>query len=131
MTNETIYSVLWSHGLEPALVDFLIGLNWHYIIMLTVIMYGLKHTNLLSWYCTLLGKFERYIYWFTSLLLGFSYLIFRIFDGNPIDSFYISSLLRSIIFTVIFSNVFIDIPVFVIKGFGKFIDTKDKKNQNP
>jgi hypothetical protein len=124
MDNPTLYEVLWSKGLEPTLIEFFMDLNWYYMIMLTVIMYGFKHTNLLDWFTDFCGKYSKYRYWFVSILVAIVFIIFRSLEGNVINASYISGVLRSIIFTVVFSNIFIDIPVHLIKGFGMFIDTK-------
>jgi len=130
MDKPTLYEVLWSEGLEPTLIEFFMNLNWYYIIMLTIIMYGFKHTNLLDWFTHLCGKLEKYRYWFSSLILGILFITFRRLEGNQITASYISGTLRSIVFTVVFSNIFIDIPVHIIKGFSKFIDTKTNEKSN-
>jgi hypothetical protein len=54
------------------------------------------------------------------------FTIFHVLEQNSITWTYITSNLRSMFFTVIFSSIFVDIPVYIIKGFGKFIDTKAK-----
>jgi hypothetical protein len=124
MQPKTLYEVFWENGLEPELVFFIDGINWLYVIMLTIILYGFKHTELLDWFENLWGKYKKYTYWFASLITALIFIIFRSLEYGDLDVSYISSLLRSIVFTVIFSNIFVDIPVYIIKGLGKFIDNK-------
>ena len=126
MVDKDLYSVFWERGLEPSLIEFFDGLNWFYIIMLTVVLYGFKHTNLMDWFEDIVGKYKKYTYWFASLITATLFVIFRGLEGNVIDAAYISGMLRSIVFTVVFSNIFVDIPVYVIKAFGKFVDSKVK-----
>jgi hypothetical protein len=131
MEGITLYEVLWTQGLEPTLIEFFMDLNWYYMIMLTVILYGFKHTNLLDWWVWLMGKIQvnkKYIYWTAAIMSATMFLLFRSLEGNPIDAAYISGMLRSIIFTIVFSNIFVDIPVYVIKGLSKFIDSKTKED---
>lgn len=130
--DKSLYEVFWSDGLEPTLIEFFLGLNWYYMIMLTVILYGLKHTNLLDWWEWLMCKIKvnpKYSYWIAALLTAVVFVTFRGLEGNVIDAAYISGLLRSIIFTIVFSNIFVDIPVYMIKGFSKFIDSKTKDSE--
>ena len=100
--------------------------------MLTVILYGMKHTELLDWFVSLCGKIkikEKYSYWVASIITAIVFIIFRGLEGLPVNASYISSILRSLFFTVIFESLFVDIPVVLVKGFGKFIDTKTRKNE--
>jgi len=132
MVHKDLYDVFWTNGLQPELVYFFDGLNWLYIIMLTVILYGMKHTELLDWFTSLCSKIkvrEKYSYWIASILTAIIFIIFRGLEGMSVDASYISGMLRSMFFTVIFESIFVDIPVLLIKGFGKFIDTKTDKNE--
>jgi uncharacterized membrane protein len=124
--HKDMYQVFWKDGLEPELITFFDGLNWLYIIMLVIIFYGLKHTDLLDWAknVTKGGIFKKYTYWLVSALTCVFFIGFRFAEGNIINAAYISSMLRSMIFTVIFSNIFVDIPVYLTKVVKTFVDTK-------
>lgn len=126
MVGKSLYEVFWEKGLEPEIIYFLDGLNWFYVIMLTIILYGFKHTDLLVWFEGLWGKWKKYNFWFAAIITAIIFIIFRWLEGGVINATYISGMLRSIVFTVVFSGIFVDIPVYIIKGFGKFIDSKTK-----
>jgi len=128
----TIYEALWEKGIQPEVVTFLQGLNWWFIIMSTIILYGIKHTNEFLWYDNLLNKIkiERYKNWIACTLTGAVFCLFTYMDPSLYcDVPYVSSLLRSIFFVVIFSNIFVDIPVFLIKRLGKIVDQKEVKEE--
>lgn len=128
---KTFYEVFWKEGLEPELIFFFDELNWTYIIMLSIILYGIKHTDLLDWFVKLCEKIKikKYSYWMAAIVTGVVFVIFRELEYWDVNASYISGLLRSMFFTVVFSNIVVDIPVYMIKGFGKFIDTKTNQEQ--
>ena len=126
----TLYESFWVNGLEPELTLFFNGLNWFYIIMFIVVLHGLKHTNELSWYdkfCKLI-KADDFSKWIAAILIAGIFCFFRWQEGGIIDAANFSSMLRSIFFAVIFSGIFVDIPVAVIKKLGKVIDIKGEKD---
>ena len=128
---KTFYEVFWKEGLEPELIFFFDELNWTYIIMLSIILYGIKHTDLLDWFVNLCEKIKikKYSYWMAAIVTGVVFMIFRELEYWDVNASYVSGLLRSMFFTVVFSNIVVDIPVYMIKGFGKFIDTKTNQEQ--
>jgi hypothetical protein len=128
MVGKSLYEVFWVNGLEPELIYFLDGLNWFYVIMFTIILYGFKHTDLLDWFEGFWGKFKKYTFWFAAIVTAIVFIFFRWMEGEVVNAAYISGMLRSIVFTVVFSGIFVDIPVYIIKGLGKFIDSKNDKN---
>lgn len=127
----SLYEVIWEQGLQPELVGFCVGLNWLYIIILSTAFYGMTHTKTLDWFISLSDKkwWKNNSMWFVGIIALLIFMLFAGLEGN-LDIGYISSGLRSLFFTVIFSSIFIDIPVYVIKGFGKFIDTKTKVTED-
>ena len=127
----TLYESFWANGLEPELISFFDGLNWLYIIMFIVVLYGLKHTNELEWYNNLCEKIkaDKYKTWIAAILMSGIFCFFRWKDPEAIFNVpYITSMLRSILFAVVFSGIFVDIPVVIIKRLGKVIDVKNDKD---
>ncbi len=126
----TLYESFWKNGLEPELITFFNGLNWLYIIMFIIVLYGLKHTKELNWYDKICAKIkvEKYKTWIASILMAAIFAIFRWQEATlDFDAAYVSSMLRSILFAVVFSGIFVDIPVVVIKRLGKIIDVKEEE----
>lgn len=121
----SLYEAIWEKGLEPQLIAFCDGLDWTYIIILTTCFYGITHTQLLDWFINLCHKFhtKKYTMWYAALITLVIFLIFKGFEKS-ITLDYIGAILQSMFFTVIFSSIFVDIPVYLIKGLGKFIDDK-------
>lgn len=126
--NPGLYEVIWEKGLQPELITFCTGLNWLYIIVLSIAFYGMTHTSLLDWFSELSEKrwWKKNTIWFAAFITFFVFVIFHILEEGSLTVTYISSNLRSMFFAVIFSSIFIDIPVYIVKGLGKFIDTKTK-----
>lgn len=132
METQGLYDVIWLQGLQPELVAFCIGLNWLYIIILTTAFYGMTHTKLLDSYLEVSNKkwWTKNILWITGFITMIIFTIFHVLEQSSLTWSYITSNLRSMFFTVIFSSIFVDIPVYLIKGFGKFIDTKTKDKES-
>ncbi len=124
--HKDLYQVFWKDGLEPELILFLDGLNWLYIIMLIITFYGLRHTDFLDWLKSVLKsvKAKKYTHWLIAIVVGLLFMIFRCAEGNTITAIYLSSMLRSLVVTVIFSRIFVDIPVYIIKIIRSFVDSK-------
>jgi len=135
MEKQGLYEVIWQNGLQPELVSFCTGLNWLYIIILSTAFYGMTHTNTLDWFQELSPKtwWKRNTMWFAGLIAMAFFIVFHLLEfGSENFSTYLSGNLRSMFFTVVFSSIFIDIPVYIIKGLSKFIETKtDKKEKAP
>jgi len=128
MTDLSIYEVIWKQGLEPEIVLFCTGLNWLYIIILTTTFYGMSYTNLLDWFNDLIKKdwWKKNKLWIASIINALIFMLFVQLEGRSIDAVYISSILRSMFFSVIFSNIFVNVPIFLVQAIGKFIDNKTK-----
>ncbi len=129
MEAKSIYEALWSQGVQPEIVSFLSSLNWTFIIMFITILYGIKHTNHFYWYESFLEKIRatKYRVWVSALLTSLVFCFFRWKEApDSFHSEYVSALLRSIFFSVVFSNIFVDIPVFLIKKLGNVIDKKEE-----
>lgn len=126
MDQKSIYGTLWENGIQPEIIDFLEGLNWNFILMFIVILYGLKHTNHFAGFDRLLDKMniQKYKVWISAFIIGIVFCFFK-WKENLISWHYVSMLLRSVFVGVAFSNIFVDIPVFIIKKLGSIIDKKE------
>lgn len=129
MEANSILEALWNKGVQPEIISFLSGLEWTFIIMFTTILYGLTHTNKFVWLDNLLHKFNIHHLkiWISAFVSGLFFCFFK-WEENLLSVEYISSLLRSIFFVVVFSNIFVDIPVFLIKKAGSILDKKETQS---
>lgn len=126
---DKIVNIIWS-GIANELEAFFQGLNWTYIIMLVLILYGIAYKKEFGWYNRFFEKrknLEEYKEWIAGILVGIVFGVFRSLGPNGIDSEYISQLLRSWFLVIIFASVFIDGVVRLLKFIGNKIDDKDKK----
>jgi len=130
---QSFFDAVWTRGIEPEAIAFLDGLNWFYIIMFINILYGLKHTGLFTWYTNILkwSKFKFCKVWVSAIITALAFISFRWADPTlSVTVEYISSLCRSMVVSVIFSGVLVDIPGFAIKRLMNFLDTeRDKEDK--
>jgi len=132
MEPKSIYGALWEQGIQPEVIDFLENLNWNFILMFIIILYGIKHTNHFSGFDRLLEKInlQKYKVWMAALITGIVFCFFK-WQENLISWNYVSMLLRSVFVGVAFSNIFVDIPVFIIQKLGSIIDKKEVASPAP
>ncbi len=126
--NE-ILDTIWK-GIAPELQAFFGGLNWTYIIMYTIILYGVTYKSEFDWFNDIIKKYKanKFTTWITGILVGVVFSIFKWLEKDPGISWgYIAILLRSWFLVVVFASVFIDGIVKLLKFIGKRIDDKEKK----
>ena len=105
-----ILDQIWEQ-IVPALTFFFVDLNWNFNIMLIVVLYGLKFTTHLDWFKGLFPKkAKKYTGWAVALITLLLYSLFTILD-KEFSSEYLATLLRSMVVTMVFSNVLVDIPL--------------------
>lgn len=123
---DDILNTIWS-GIAPELKAFFGGLNWTFIIMYTIILYGVSYKAEFEWFNDIMKKLKttKFTTWITGILVGIVFCVFKHLNDG-IHSEYISTLLRSWFLVVVFSSVFIDGIVKIIKFLGKRVDDKDK-----
>ena len=130
---QSFYDAVWTQGIEPEILSFLTRLNWFYIIMFINILYGLKHTGLFYWYTKFLNhsKLRFSKTWITAIIVAIVFISFRAADSTlDVTVDYVSRLSISVVVSVIFSRVLVDIPGFAIKRLTNFLDTEDRKNED-
>ncbi len=126
---DEILNTIW-RGIAPELQSFFGGLNWTYIIMFTIILYGITYKAEFDWFNKFMAKFDlvKYDSWIAGLMTGLVFCLFKWLEKDPGISWgYIATMLRSWFLVVVFSSVFIDGIVKLIKFMGNRIDDKEKK----
>ncbi len=125
---EGIWNLIWK-GIEPELLAFFGELNWTYIIMYVIILYGITYKQEFDWFNKLINKhnLSKYTSWIAGLATGLIFCLFKWLEDSPSISWnYISVLMRSWFLVVVFASLFIDGVVKLIKFLGKKIDDKEK-----
>lgn len=93
--------------IQSELELFFTDLNWTYIFMYVIIIYGINHKSEFNWYNKLAKKyFEDFKLWISGLLLCLLFIIFRLIGPNSFDSEYIAQVLRSWMIVVVFNSFF-------------------------
>ena len=127
---KEIIETIWK-GIGPEIQTFFVDLNWTFVLMFIIILYGVSYKSEFDWYNDLIekAKLTKFKTWLTGIILGSVFCLFRSIGDNVFDSEYIAQLLRSWLCVVVFSSVLIDGVVRLIKFMGKRIDDKDKPAQ--
>ena len=84
-----------------------------------------------DWFHTLMNKFKtsKFSTWIAGFLTAAVFILFKGLD-HGLNSEYIATLLRSWFLVVVFSSIFIDGIVKLIKFMGKKVDDKEDKKEN-
>lgn len=115
----TSVSEIFDKQIQPELIFFLSDLNWTFIIIYLIVLYGIKHTDHYEWYKDLfenknkLGKFKT---WLAGIAIGLTFFIFRMLGPDEFDSEYVAQFLRSLVLGVTFSSLLVDWPIRLIEG---------------
>ena len=85
---------------------FFDDLNWTYIFMFAIVLYGIKHKDEFIWYNNLFnaknwGYFKS---WVAGIIIAGFFILFRWLGEDDFNSEYITQMLRSWIITIIFST---------------------------
>lgn len=113
------FSEIFDKQIYPEIVYFIGDLNWTFIIVYLVVLYGLKHTEHYDWYKDLFNnkpRLAKFKTWLSGLIIGVFFFIFRILGPDSFDSEYVSQFLRSIIMGITFSGLLVDWPIRLIEG---------------
>lgn len=126
---EEILNIIWK-DLTPEIRSFFEGLNWTFIIMYTIILYGVAYKMEFDWFNGIMkkAKLTKFTTWIVGILAGLIFCLFKCLESDPgISWTYVSSMLRSWFLVVVFSSVLIDGVVKLIKFLGKRVDDKEKE----
>lgn len=126
---EEILNIIWK-DLTPEIRSFFGGLNWTFIIMYTIILYGVAYKMEFDWFNGIMkkAKLTKFTTWIVGILAGLIFCLFKCLESDPgISWTYVSSMLRSWFLVVVFSSVLIDGVVKLIKFLGKRVDDKEKE----
>lgn len=93
-----------------AIQDFFTDLNWSYIIIFLSVIYAIKNNHEeFDWFNDIFNKKEKiskFKLWIAGLVIAILFCIFRYTDGiAPLNSVYISGLLRSMIVSIVFYKI--------------------------
>ena len=123
-----ILKTIWA-GIGPEIQAFFVDLNWTFVLMFIIILYGVSYKSEFEWFNRLISKWKlnNFKTWLTGILLGLTFCFFRWQSDKTFDSEYIAQLLRSWLCVVVFSSVLIDGVVRLLKFIGKRIDDKENK----
>lgn len=112
-------SEIFNEQIQPELIYFLSDLNWTFMIVYIIVLYGIKHTDHYEWYIDLfenkkkLGKFKS---WLAGLMIGLVFCVFRLLGPKEFDSEYVAQFLRSLVLGITFSSLLVDWPIKLIEG---------------
>lgn len=122
---DKILDTIWL-GIAPELQAFFGNLNWTYIIMYVIILYGIKYKMEFDWFNKLMKKLKTKTFttWIAGFLIGGVFTLFSYLETNTLTWTYISTLLRSWFLVIAFSSIFIDGIVKLIKFLGNKVDDK-------
>ena len=95
--------------IEVEIQSFFTDLNWTYIFVYVALLYGIKHKPEFDWYNNLLDRnkeLSKFKTWIVGIIVALVFCLFRYTDGiAPLNSIYISSLLRSWVMAVVFNSI--------------------------
>lgn len=88
---------------------FFHALNWTYIFIYVMVLYGIKNNEEFDWYNALMDKYmwlKKLKIWIAGIVIGMIFTFFT-YKGrvNPVDSEYFSTLMRSWILVIVFNTV--------------------------
>ena len=99
---KQIYEDLASH-----IELFFQDLNWTYIIMFLVVLYGMKHKIEFQWFVRLVDRnwWSGVSTWVAGLIVAVLFAIFRALGADIFDSEYVAQLLRSYVVVIVFNSL--------------------------
>ena len=93
--------------IQEELELFFDDLNWTYIFIFVIVLYGIKHRQEFEWYNAISKSknWESLKVWTAGFIIAGLFSLFRWLGENTFDSEYISTLLRSWIVVIVFHAV--------------------------
>jgi glycerol uptake facilitator-like aquaporin len=87
---------------------FFTELNWTFIFVYVIVLYGIQHKAEFNWYNKLTEKqpWKDFKVWIAGFIVGLIFVFFHWQEGLPTNSAYFSQLLRSWIVVIVFESVF-------------------------
>ena len=100
--------IIWEQFTEQ-LILFFTDLNWRYIIIYVIIILGIKDNIEFKWWKNFLKKYNKELYasWYAGLILIIFFIVINYLEGDVTNATYISSLLRSYIVVIAFSDILV------------------------
>lgn len=104
-SNTTIFQDI-QHELE----FFFSDLNWTFIFVFVICLYGMRHKPEFRWYNHFFNarpKIKDFKVWTAGFIIGILFCLFRWLDETVVfNAKYISTLLRSWLVVIVFNSVF-------------------------
>jgi D-alanyl-lipoteichoic acid acyltransferase DltB (MBOAT superfamily) len=95
--------------IQTEIEAFFHGLNWTYIFMYVMCLYGIKNNIEFDWYNELLDRKKwssKLKVWIAGVIVGLFFCFFTYMKGpGMLNSEYVSTLLRSWIIVIVFNTV--------------------------
>jgi len=91
------------------LQGFFTNLNWTYIFIYVMILYGIQHKTEFNWFNKLTTKqpWNDFKVWIAGFIIGTIFAFFHWAEGNDsTDAAYFSQMLRSWTLVIVFNSVF-------------------------
>lgn len=111
---------------------FFDDLNWSFIIMYVIILYGVKNKEDFAWYKDLIynSALKNFQVWVTGFIVGGFFVMFRGLGENALNSEYISQLLRSWIMVIAFNTLFTK-KIKNLEDSGNIYKKSDEQHEAP
>ncbi len=108
MFNLYIDYMTFFDDIQNEIESFFDHLNWTYIMIYSMILYGIKYKEEFLWYRRLIKRFKlkEFSAWIAGIVSGSFFVIFSYLENGEMTSMYISQLLRSWILVIIFNSAF-------------------------
>lgn len=96
--------------IQQHLEGFFDNLNWTFIFMYVIILYGIKHKREFNWYNNLFSSesWEDLKSWLAGIIVGLLFCFFYWEEGDELNGTYVSQLLRSWVVVLVFNTIFTD-----------------------
>lgn len=108
--------------IQSEIDSFFTGLNWTFIFMYVIILYGIRHRDEFLWFNRIINHnkhIKPFKVWIAGFIVGGFFVFFSWKENGVMNSQYFSQLLRSWVLVLVFNSVF---DKKIIKIENKIID---------
>lgn len=97
--------------IQKELEFFFSGLNWTYIFIYVITLFGIKSKQEFIWYNDFFNKrksIKPFKVWIAGVILMFIFGLFSYLETSELKASYISQMLRSFVVVTVFNSFFIE-----------------------